>query len=163
MNMDCCFGHLFGFLLTHRSTQEIRAAKRVACKLLGDLHHLFLVHDDAVRRRKHIIHQRMKSSDSLTTVLALDEVVNHSRAQRARTIQRDSRNDILKTIGFEPSQHLLHAGGLQLKNASRLATRYQLIGIAIIEFNLVESQWLLFPIGPRVYQTLRDVDYRKRL
>ena len=41
--------HLLGLLLAHRAAEEIGAAERVARERLGDLHHLLLVDDDAVR------------------------------------------------------------------------------------------------------------------
>ena len=40
--------HLGLDLLAHGAAQEIGAAQRVAGELLGDLHHLLLVDDDAV-------------------------------------------------------------------------------------------------------------------
>ena len=45
--------HLLGLFLTHGSTQQVRAAQRVAGKHLRDLHHLLLVQDDAVGFFKH--------------------------------------------------------------------------------------------------------------
>nr|GFC70853.1 hypothetical protein [Tanacetum cinerariifolium] len=46
-------GHFFGLFLTHRTPQHVGAAEGVAGHDLSNLHHLFLVQDDAVGRRKH--------------------------------------------------------------------------------------------------------------
>ena len=43
-------GHLFGFFLTHGAAQHVRTAEGVTGHHLGDLHHLFLIQDDAVGR-----------------------------------------------------------------------------------------------------------------
>ena len=40
--------HLFGLFLTHRPPQHICSAQRVTPNKLGDLHHLFLIHDHAI-------------------------------------------------------------------------------------------------------------------
>ena len=44
------FYHLFGLFLAHRAAQQIRAAQRVAADDLRCLHHLLLIHHDAVGR-----------------------------------------------------------------------------------------------------------------
>ena len=42
--------HLLGLFLTHRAAQEISPTQRIAGQLLRNLHHLFLVENDAVGR-----------------------------------------------------------------------------------------------------------------
>ncbi|MNT45730.1 hypothetical protein D3C72_1823270 [compost metagenome] len=44
------FGHLLGLFLTHGPAQHVRATEGVAGHHLSNLHHLFLVQDDAVGR-----------------------------------------------------------------------------------------------------------------
>ena len=44
------FHHLFGLFLAHRAAQQIRTAQRVAADDLRRLHHLLLVHHNAVSR-----------------------------------------------------------------------------------------------------------------
>ena len=44
------FHHLFGLFLAHRAAQQIRTAQRIAADDLRRLHHLLLVHHDAVGR-----------------------------------------------------------------------------------------------------------------
>ena len=41
-------GHLLELLLAHGAAQDVGFAQRVAGEAIGDLHHLFLVDDDAV-------------------------------------------------------------------------------------------------------------------
>ena len=42
------FHHLFGLFLAHRAAQQIRAAQRIAADDLRRLHHLLLIHHNAV-------------------------------------------------------------------------------------------------------------------
>src|SRR5947209_5907433 len=51
--------HLRLDLLAHGATQEIGFAKRVTRQDLRDLHHLFLIDDDAVRLLQNRLHLRM--------------------------------------------------------------------------------------------------------
>ena len=44
------FHHFFGLFLAHRAAQQIRTAQRVAADDLRRLHHLLLVHHNAVSR-----------------------------------------------------------------------------------------------------------------
>ena len=41
-------GHDLGVFLSHGAAQQVRSAQGIAGQRAGDLHHLFLVHDDAV-------------------------------------------------------------------------------------------------------------------
>ena len=46
-------------LLTHRPAQQIRAAQRIICHNLRDLHHLLLVNNDALGFFQNVIDKRM--------------------------------------------------------------------------------------------------------
>ena len=45
--------HFLLQLFTHGAAEKVSAAERVAADHLSDLHHLFLIHHDAVRFREH--------------------------------------------------------------------------------------------------------------
>jgi hypothetical protein len=53
-------GHLLGLLLAHRATQQVGAAQAVTGRDLRRLHHLFLVHHDAVGVGQH----RLQAGDA---------------------------------------------------------------------------------------------------
>ena len=102
-NIDALLRHLLGLLLAHRAAQQVGAAERVAGQHLRDLHHLFLVQDHAVGRREHRLQVGMQVVDRPVgpAVLAVDEVVDHARLQRAGTEQRDQRDDVLEAVGLQ--------------------------------------------------------------
>ncbi|CQB92685.1 Uncharacterised protein [Salmonella enterica subsp. enterica serovar Typhimurium str. DT104] len=76
------FGHLLRLFLTHRTTQHIRAAESIPGKYLGNLHHLFLIQNDAVGRLQYRLQAFMlplnvRVREFFTTVLTVDEVIYH--------------------------------------------------------------------------------------
>ena len=85
-------GHLFRLFLTHRTTQHIRAAEGITRELLGYLHDLFLVQDDAVSRLQYrfqtfVLPLHVRVGNLFTAVLTVDKVIYHPRLQRARAEQ----------------------------------------------------------------------------
>ena len=69
------FHHFFGLFLTHRAAQQVRAAERVATDNLCRLHHLFLIHHNAVGRREDAFEQWVDILEFLT-LHARDKVGN---------------------------------------------------------------------------------------
>ena len=88
-------GHLFGLLLAHGAAQQIGFTKRIAGDDVGDLHHLFLIDDNAVGFLQDRLQFRQFVLDPLHAVFALDKVVDHSAADRTGTIQRVERRQML--------------------------------------------------------------------
>ena len=114
-------GHFFGFFLTHGSTQHVRTAEGVTGHDLGNLHHLFLIQDDAVSRRQYrleafVLVVRVRIRQFGATVLTVDEVVHHARLQRARTEQCHQCDQVFQAVGLELFDQLLHAAGFKLEH-----------------------------------------------
>ena len=87
--------HLLGLLLAHRAAQQVGVAQRVAGEPVRDLHHLFLVDDDAVGFLEDLLQLGQIVDDLLAAVLAVDEVVDHAALNRAGAIERVERAEIL--------------------------------------------------------------------
>ncbi len=81
--------HFRADLLAHGAAQEIGFAKRVARELLRNLHHLFLVDDDAVGLLQDRLHLGMDVVGIFTPMLAVD--VGRDVGHRAGPIQGDQR------------------------------------------------------------------------
>ena len=79
--------------LAHGAAQKVSAAKRIPGHLPGDLHHLFLIDDDALRLVQDIVDQRVEAVALLPSVL--DVAVFRDVLHRARAIERHQRDDIL--------------------------------------------------------------------
>ena len=128
-------GHLLGLLLAHGAAQQVGAAQRVAGHILGDLHHLFLVDDDAVGGLENGLQHRMRVFGFLLAVLDVDVVVDHPRLQRAGPEQCHQGDDVLETVWTQPLDQVLHAPRFQLEHGGGLATLQQLVGGGIIQRN----------------------------
>src|SRR5205823_14391937 len=99
--------HLFGFFLAHRAAQKIGAAERVAADFLRDLHHLFLVHHDAVCRLENRREPGIDVFDALAAALPRDIVGDELHWTRA--IERDQRNDVFEARRRRLFQQITHA------------------------------------------------------
>ena len=111
--------HLLLDLLAHGAAQQVGFAERIARQHLGDLHHLFLVDDNALRFVDEVIDPRMDRVDLLLAMLA--GVVDRDVLHRAWAIERDQRDDVLDAVGPHADQRLAHAGAFHLEHADHLA------------------------------------------
>ena len=158
--------HLLGLLLAHRAAEEIGAAERVAGERLRDLHDLLLVDDDAVRRLEQLVDERVQLRDRRAAVLAVDEVLDHAGAERARAVERDGGDDVLEAVGLEVLEELLHPARLELEDALRLARGEERVGRACRRAGCARGRASCFSrceVGARVDEAHRDVEHRQRL
>ena len=65
-------------------------------------------------------------------VLALDEVVDHARLQRAGAEQRDQRDDVFEAVGLQAADQVLHAARFELEHRRGLAALQQLVGRGVV-------------------------------
>ena len=132
---DEVLAHAFqhrGLLLAHGAAHNIRLAEREARQRGGDLHNLLLVEDNAVGILQNGLHQRMEHLGSALAVPASDEVLGHARAQRARAVESDERNQILEARGRKVHNKLRDACGFQLEDAGGVAPAQHLAGGLIL-------------------------------
>ena len=98
-------------LFAHRAPQKVRASERIAGEHLCNLHHLFLVKDDAIGRRQDALEVRVQVVDRCIArgVFALDKVIDHARLQWSRAKQCDECDDILEAVRLQTADEILHA------------------------------------------------------
>ncbi len=125
--------HFLGDLFTHRTTQKVCTAKRIARHRLGKLHDLFLIDHDAIGFFEDRLQHRVHVIRLFQTMLTCD--VMRDIVHRPRTIQRHDRDDIFNRIGLKPAQNILHALGFKLEHTDRLGRRKQLERHPIIKGN----------------------------
>ena len=111
--------HLLGFLLAHRTAEQIGGAERVAADHLRDLHHLFLVHHDAVGRLEDRRESRVEVFDALASTLARDVIGDE--LHRAGPVQRDQRDDVLEARRRRLLHQVAHAARFELEHRRRVA------------------------------------------
>src|SRR5271157_821218 len=112
-------GHLIGILLAHGAAQQVRFAQRVPRQAVRNLHHLFLVDDDAQSLLEDRFQLRQLVLDLLAAPLAVDEVVNHAALNRTRTIQRIQGGEVFNRGRLVATQHVAHAVRFKLEDAGR--------------------------------------------
>ena len=76
-------GHFFGLFLAHGPAQHVGTTQGVAGHDLGNLHHLFLIQNDAVCRGQYrlepfVLVVRVRVRQFGTTVFTVDKVINHA-------------------------------------------------------------------------------------
>ena len=132
--------HLLGFLLAHGAAQQIGFAQRVAGEPVGDLHHLFLIHDHAQRLLQNLLQFRQFVFDFLAAVLAVDEVVDHAALDRAGAVERVQSGEIFDGIRLVLAQHIAHAVRFKLEDAGgQSLVEDFLVGLVIFERNLLRA------------------------
>ncbi len=125
--------HFLSLFLAHGTTQQVGTTQRVAGDDLRNLHHLLLIHDHAIGGLQAITQVRMEVVDLLLTLLAQDEVIDHARAQRPGTVERQHRDDVLEPVGGQLAQQLFHAVALDLEDCRGVGIFQDLIGARVIE------------------------------
>ncbi len=120
--------HLLADLLAHRAAQQVGVAERIAGHDLGDLHHLFLVDDDAEGFLQDRLEHRMQIFRLFVAVLA--GAIGRNVRHRAGAIQRHQRDDVLETVGPHVDQRAPHALAFNLEHADHVAARQHLVALA---------------------------------
>ncbi len=123
--------HLGFDLLAHGAAQQIGLAQGVARERLGDLHHLFLINDDAVGLLQDRADERMQIVGLLLSVLAVDEGLDV--IHRSRAVERHHGDDVLEAVGLEHAQAVAHARSFELEHADGLGPREQRVGLRVVE------------------------------
>ena len=129
------FHHFFGLFLTHGATQQVRAAERVAADNLRRLHHLFLIHHNAVGRREDTFEQRVDVLEFLT-LHTRDEVGNI--VHRAGSVERHEGDKFFKLGRMRRFQHFFHAGRLELEDGGGVRIAEDLVGGLVVKRNLAD-------------------------
>ena len=98
-------------LLAHGLAQNVGLSQRKAGHLAGDLHHLFLVDDDAIGLLENLLQDRVRIAHLDQALLALDKVRDH--VHRARAVERVQGDQILEALRLQAAQFRLHARRFQ--------------------------------------------------
>ena len=161
-------GHLFRLFLTHCTTQHVRAAEGIAGKHLGNLHHLFLIQNDAVGWLKHrlqafVLPLNVRIGNLFAPVLTVDKVIYHPRLQRARTEQGHQCDHIFEAVRLQTLNQVFHAAGFKLEDRGGLRALQHIKAFLIVERNGRDIQRrLAVTLTPGVDHLQRPVDDGKR-
>ncbi len=80
----------------------------------------------------------MKIINRLLAFLAQNEIVDHTRPQRTRTIERQHSNNVFKAVRRKLLQKLLHPVTFHLENRSGVGVAQNLISSRVVKLELVQ-------------------------
>ncbi len=138
LETDTLLVHFRLDLLAHGATQHVGFAQRIARQELGDLHHLFLINDDAVGLVEHRGERFVGVDDLLSPVFPVDEA--RDVVHRAGPIERVHRDQIFDAVGFELDQRAAHARTFKLEDAVGIAVGVELVSRCILERDGVDIE-----------------------
>ena len=117
--------HDIMLFLAHGTADKIASPERIACKIPDYLHDLFLIDHAAVGVVQYGTKKLRFVFDGSPVLLALQ--IAGYLFHRARTIQGDACNDILKAVRLHLHHKLCHSCGFKLEHARGIAGAYHLI------------------------------------
>ncbi|KPQ09879.1 MAG: hypothetical protein HLUCCA09_02175 [Rhodobacteraceae bacterium HLUCCA09] len=123
-------------LLAHGPAQEVGAAERIARHLLRDLHHLFLVDDDALRLVEDVVDQRVDALALPEPVL--DLAILGNVLHRARAVERHEGDDVLDAGRLHAAQRVHHARRFHLEHRDRPGRGVEAVGRLVVERDLAD-------------------------
>ena len=125
-------GHFFFFLLAHGAAQDVGFAERETGQAIGDLHHLFLVQDDAVSFFENFLELRQFVADFSFAVFAIDEVVDHATLDGARSVKSIEGGEIFNARRLIAAKNVAHAVRFKLENGGGVAAGEKFVSIGIV-------------------------------
>ena len=108
-------GHNGGLFLGHCTAYQIASTQRIAAQIPDDLHNLLLIYDTAVGRLQNRFELRTVIGDLVGMVFALD--ILGDKVHRARTVQGNTGDDILKALWLQLLHERFHTRTLKLEHA----------------------------------------------
>ena len=132
--------HLLLDFLAHGAAEQIGLAEREAGQHLGDLHHLFLVDDDAIGLLQDRLDHRVQALDRLAAMLAVDVAVDV--VHRAGTIERDDGDDVLEAVWLQLAERIAHALTFELEHADRVAMLQERVASLDHRGGIWPGRWL---------------------
>ena len=123
--------HQVALLLADRGPQRVRLRAGEAGDVARDLHQLLLVERDAVGRlgdrAQAVVEVAHRGGVALAARVVRDE------AHRPGPVEGDQRDDVVELGRAHLLQRLLHALGLELEHAHRLAAGQHVVGLGVVE------------------------------
>ena len=149
------------FLLGDALAQDVRFLQREAGHLVGDLHDLFLVDNDAVGRPQDGLDAGVIVVNPLPAVLAVDVLLDATRLDGARAVQGDDGCQVFYGGRLDACGHAFHAAGFHLEHAYGVAGADELVdfGVACVDMADVNRDSRLFP--DHVHRVLDNPQVRK--
>ena len=135
-------GHYIALFLRHGTAHQIASSHGIPCQIPHDLHYLFLIHNTAIGR----IQDWLQHGCFILYVMGVffARQIFRNKIHRARTIQRNTRNNIFQILRFQLAHEGGHTGTFQLEYTIGLAGSDHLIHFDIIHINGIDVDLFSF-------------------
>ena len=131
--------HLLGFFLAHGAAEEIGIAEGISGEAVSDLHHLFLINDDAERLLENFFQLGKFVFDFSAPVLAFDEIVDHAALNWTGSVESVERGQVFDRIGLVAAQDVAHPVRFKLEDArSESAVKDFLVGFMVLQWDVIK-------------------------
>src|SRR5271157_614952 len=130
-------GHLLFFLLAHGAAENVRFPERETRQTIGDLHHLFLIEDDAVGFFEDVLELREFVGDFCLALFSIDEVVDHAALDGAGAVEGVEGGEVLDARGVIAAEDVAHTVGFKLKDGRGISAGEELVGGFVVEDAIV--------------------------
>ena len=130
--------HNIRFFLGHGTAHQIASSQIISGQLHNDLHHLFLINDTAIGRRQNFFQFRAVVNNRRLILLSFN--ISRYEIHRSRTIERNSRNNILQTGWLQFFHKPFHAAAFQLENALGFRRGNHFINLRVSGINVINIQ-----------------------
>ena len=114
--------HDVHLLFTHGTSDKVGAPERVSAQIPYDLHYLLLIDQAAVSDPEYGLEVRINILNIVRMLFVLN--VSRDRVHRARSVQSDARDYVLKARRLEVLHEVGHAAALELEHALGIALGY---------------------------------------
>ena len=124
-------------LLTHCTAQQVCLTECIVRDLLGNRHHLLLIHDQAVCGVEDVLERLgqlgMNRLNFLFAVLTQRVVGVRVCTHRAGAVQREHCRNVLEFLGLHELEQGAHGATIELEHAEGVASGQQTVGFGIIQ------------------------------
>ena len=143
--------------LTHGTAHEVAPPHGIAAQITHNLHNLLLIDNTAVGGLQNRLELRTGVDDLVMVVFSF--YVSRNEIHRARTVQGNTGNDILKALRPQFLHEVLHSGALQLEDSLRLSGSDICQHLWIIVVNVVN----VHPLTRRLLDKVHRIPYDREV
>ena len=122
-------------LFAHGTPHQIAPSQGIASQVADDLHDLLLVHDTAIGRLQDRFQLGTAVGNRGSIVLSPDIFGN--KVHWPRTVQRNSRNDVLQVLRPELLHEAFHSAAFKLEHAVRFSCSDGSQNLLIVHVNVI--------------------------
>ena len=130
--------HNSSLFLWHGTAHQIASSHGIACQIPNNLHYLLLIHNTPVGRPQNRFQLRTVIGNRWAIIFSLE--ISGNEIHRSRTIQRNSRNDILQIFRLQLFHKAFHSRTFQLKDSITFSRANGCQNVLIIIINCFHVQ-----------------------